>query len=84
MLKTASAAARGTFRKIRAESDVANNYISFIHRNFPREEKNQYLIADWTNVAEAFGLDTRGLSRDAIIALVRQQSDYMARLRELK
>jgi hypothetical protein len=84
MLKTASPEARDAFKKARADSDIAHQYISFIHRNFPKEEENQYIISNWKAVAKEYQLNTRGLSRETIIVMVRQQPDYMKKLRQLK
>jgi hypothetical protein len=84
MLKTASPEARDVFQKARADSETAHRYISFIHRNFPKEEENQYLTADWKAVAGESQISTNGLSRQEIIAIVRQQPDYMEMLRQLK
>jgi len=47
MLKTANADARAVFNQARLEDDVAHEYVSFIHRNFPNEEWNAYSTADW-------------------------------------
>lgn len=46
MLKTDNQHARNIFRDIRRRNAVADHYISFIHTNFPSEEKNQYTIAE--------------------------------------
>jgi hypothetical protein len=56
MLKTDNANARAVFRKQRADSDTAHEYISFIHRNFPGEEINQYTIDNWREVGSKAGL----------------------------
>jgi hypothetical protein len=84
MLKTTSREARRVFRRLRAESDIVHRYISFIHRNFPKEEENQYLVSDWRTVARKLGVETRALSRGEIIAEVRKHPDYMDTLRELQ
>lgn len=47
MLKTDNDKARTVFRSIRKTDDVVHQYISFIHKNFPAEEVNQYKKAEW-------------------------------------
>jgi hypothetical protein len=69
---------------LRKENDIVHRYVSFIHRNFPKEEENHYLVVDWKSVAEAIALETGGLAREEVIAAVRRHPDYMERLRKLK
>jgi hypothetical protein len=83
MLKTGSDTARREFRQIRAEDDVAHDYISFIHRNFPNEEVNQYLASEWKQVARNLGIDIRGLSVPQVIERVRAARNYQDALRNL-
>ena len=85
MLKTASAPAREAFRKIRAQEESAHNYISFIHRNYPDEEKNQYLADEWRRLAAKLGLAVAGLGKDELVALIRITAPqaYMSELRRL-
>lgn len=56
MLKTNSEDARREFRRVRRESDAAHDYISFIHRNMPEEEVNQYNKSEWAALAKRLGL----------------------------
>lgn len=60
MLKTDNESARKVFRKARAGNPAAHEYISFIHRNFPDEEINQYTIAEWRAAASHVGLIGKG------------------------
>jgi hypothetical protein len=83
MLKTGSESARREFRHIRAVDDIANEYISFIHRNFPTEESNQYLAVEWKQVAHNLGIDIKGLSVPQVIERVRSVSTYQEALRNL-
>jgi hypothetical protein len=83
MLKTSSGEARRELRRIRAEDDVAHDYISFIHRNFPDEERNQYLASEWQTVASRLNIVMGGLSKDALVELVRARSNYRDLLRAL-
>ena len=78
MLKTQNAEARRTFRELRTEDAVAYEYITFIHRNFPKEERNQYLVQEWVQLARHLGIkDISGLSKDQVIARVRAEyPDY--------
>lgn len=52
MLKSGNEQARNEFRKIRKSSDSAHDFISFIHRNLPDEEVNQYLKSEWISIAQ--------------------------------
>jgi hypothetical protein len=52
MLKTQNVEASKAFKKMRRESDVAHNYISFIHRHLPAEELNAYSTAEWGELYE--------------------------------
>lgn len=83
MLKTNSEPARQIFREIRANDSVAHDYISFIHRNFPDEEKNQYLAAEWKQAAQHIGISTAGLSVSEVIERVRATAQYQNALRNL-
>lgn len=83
MLKTNSDSARAIIRKIRAENDDAHRYISFIHRNYPNEEKNQYRQSEWAWLAKQLGLGTSGLSSDLIYSQIRAQPNYQDALRSL-
>ncbi len=56
MLKTDSATARRIFRECRATDETAHEYISFIHRNFPSEEINQYTADEWRRIGKHAGL----------------------------
>lgn len=83
MLKTDSNAARQEFRHIRAEDNIAHDYISFIHRNFPKEEVNQYLAAEWRQAANNLGIDIKKLHGPQVIERVRAEHSYQDALRNL-
>jgi hypothetical protein len=83
MLKTNSNEARRIFRAIRSLSDPAHEYISFIHRNFPTEERNQYLRSDWRTIASELGIQTTGLTTGEVIGKVREVDGYQALLRTI-
>lgn len=84
MLKTDSERARTIFRKVRKENDVAHEFISFIHRNFVNEEKNQYTFDEWKNIAKAAKIDTTGKSKMELIDQVKLLlPDYQDKLRNL-
>jgi hypothetical protein len=84
MLKTDSPEARKIFRRIRAEDAAAHDYISFLHRNYPREEESQYRREDWLVVARELGIDTQRLPLAEVISQVRStDKDYGKRLRSL-
>jgi hypothetical protein len=83
MLKTSSTDARNKFREIRKECETSHKYISFIHKNFPQEENNQYLAADWRKAALSIGLPIRGQSIDSVRKAVREKDNYLDILRAL-
>ncbi len=84
MLKTNSPPAREVFRQTRVGDDVAHEYISFIHRNFPAEETSQYRSV-WPSLAVEIGIDPSGLNLAQIVAAVRSQgSGYQEKLRDYK
>ena len=71
MLKTNSPLARAEFRRIRRENQTAHDYISFIHRNFPDEEANQYTADEWRSIAAQSGVATVGLNKERLLAVIR-------------
>lgn len=82
MIKTDSDSARQEFRRNRASYDDVHEYISFIHRNYPDEEVNQYLAEEWKILAENLGVQTGGLAKKEIINLIRERyPDYRDKLR---
>lgn len=83
MLRTSSEAARRELREIRATDEVAHEYISFIHRNFPKEETSQYLVSEWERAAQRLRINTTGLSRSEIIKRVRAVTNYQNVLRNI-
>lgn len=84
MLKTDSEQARQAFRKVRRESDIAHAYVSFIHRNFPNEELNQYTIHEWRALAEQLGLQPDTKAKDELAqAIQARDADYHEKLRLL-
>ena len=74
MLKTDDEDARATFRRLRKRDQVAHDFISFIHKNFPDEEANQYQADEWKQIALASGINKtslKGLNKEAVIQLIR-------------
>jgi hypothetical protein len=71
MIKTDSAKATKVFREIRQSDEIAHDYISFIHRNFPKEEKNRYSAKEWREIASALELSVDALNLDQIIEAIR-------------
>ena len=74
MLKTNSPEARRTFRHQRAANETAHEYISFIHRSFSDEEKNQYLRRDWVTLARRLSISATRCSKDELIEAIREAS----------
>jgi len=85
MIKTDSPPARQKFREFRAHDDDAHTYISFIHKNYPIEEENQYLQEEWITVAEFFGIQgAKKLKKKELIPLIRERyPNYQEQLRVL-
>lgn len=84
MLKTNSERARTELRQARADDAVAHAYISFIHRNFPAEEENQYLPNEWRELAGVLGIRDKGLSKADLVKRIRDTDpEYREKLREL-
>jgi hypothetical protein len=84
MLKCDSPKARKIFRQICRESDTAWSFASFIHRNLPKEEENQYLKSDWIKVAEKLGLRDISTKQNDLVEKVRATGDrYRTVLRSL-
>jgi hypothetical protein len=71
MLKTSSEESRAVFRKIRREDNTAHEYISFIHRNYPSEEENQFTKDEWLAVAQKLKIEAANLPKHELIAAIR-------------
>ena len=85
MLKTSTPGARREFGRIRSEDDVADRFITFIHRNYPDEETNQYLMEEWRDLAVKCDLNWKDLSKDALIERIRLSvDDYREHLRRIR
>lgn len=83
MIKTDNADARTIFRNIRKNNAVADHYISFIHRNFPDEEKNQFTIAELRTAATALGIDSSGCNKNNLYEIIRKVEGYQRVLRDI-
>lgn len=83
MLKTDNQHARNIFRDIRRRNVVADHYISFIHTNFPSEEKNQYTIAELREVASILGIEIRGGNKDVLYNAIRSVDGYQTVLKHI-
>lgn len=83
MIKTDNETARSVFRRIREENDVADHYISFIHKNFPSEEKNQYTVAELKKVATALGLENCSSNRNTLYQRITSIEGYQRALRDI-
>ena len=76
MIKTDNANARSIFRAIRQRNEIADHYISFIHRNFPNEEKNHYTTQELKEVAEHIGVDPTIRDKDRLYHAIRSVDGY--------
>lgn len=84
MLKTDNENARKIFRKARGENPIAHEYISFIHRNFPEEEINQYTIKEWRVLASHAGFDGKRKKAAEILEVLKATTpNYQELLRDL-
>ncbi len=82
MLKTDNKEARTVFRQIRKESKTADHYISFIHRNFPSEEKNQFTVSEFRKVAAHLGITNCPNGKDALYRAISSVDNYQCALKE--
>ncbi|MBQ4447993.1 MAG: hypothetical protein II897_06835 [Clostridia bacterium] len=82
MIKTDNESARSVFRQIRKENAVADHYISFIHKNFPKEEKNQYTTVELRRVAAQLGIINCANNKDALYQQVSSIDGYQDALRD--
>ncbi len=83
MLKTDNQNARNIFREIRRQNAIADHYISFIHTNFPSEEKNQYTVAELRTVASMLGIEIHGGNKDVLYNAIRSVEGYQAVLKRI-
>jgi len=84
MLKTNNTNSRNIFRRLRASNPIIDEYITFIHRNFPREEINHFSIDELRLAANKLGIDTNNLSKEAIHTNICKIENYMNLLKEYK
>lgn len=84
MLKCSSRAARTAFRSICKQNDTAWEFVSFIHRNLPDEEENQYSKEDWKKVAVGLSLKNLPADKSELVQRVRAEgTHYRPALRAL-
>ena len=76
MIKTNNENARSIFRNMRKSSPIADHYISFIHRNFPNEEKNHFTTDELKKVAISLNIDTNRKKKDQLYDEIRQFDNY--------
>ena len=83
MLKPSQPNAKQVFRKLRRQDTAANEFISFVHRNYPTEEMHHYLLGEWRSVAEELGISVKGKSKNTLCSEVRDYDNYIGLLRDL-
>ncbi len=71
MIKTSGVDSRTKFRTLRKRNLAIDDYITFIHRNYPTEEENQYTRREWDTIAVLYNLDTTSLSKKEVVSLIR-------------
>jgi hypothetical protein len=82
MIKTSGEESRLKLREIRKNSSIAHDYISFIHRNYPSEELNQYTKEEWFKIAKSYNDKIENsLSKNELFDLVKKENDYQERLK---
>ena len=82
MIKTDNESARAVFRSMRKENPIADHYISFIHKNFPNEEKNQFTTVELKKVAAHLGITNYPNNKDALYQLISSIDGYQDALRD--
>lgn len=85
MLKTSSDSAKREFKVGRFEDQTAHEFISFIHRNYPVEEANQYSGKEWGELAEEHQIENwKRLKKGDLVTTIRSNvPGYREILREL-
>ena len=83
MLKTDNENARNVLRNNRRQNPIADHYISFIHKNFPNEEKNQYTIDELRKVAIILGINSIGMSKETLYNAIRSIENYQSALKNI-
>ncbi len=84
MLKCSSTKARSVFRKICQQKETAWEFVSFIHRNLPDEEENQYSKEEWSKMALVLGLHDPPREKSELVQRVRAVgARYRAALRSV-
>lgn len=83
MLKTDNEEARRIFRDIRTQNPVADHYISFIHKNFPDEEKNQFTKSELQKAANTLGVKVSGKNKNELYNAIRSVDTYQTALKNL-
>lgn len=58
MLKTSKAEARQAMRNERSNDSVVDEFVDFIHRNFPKEELNHYTVKEWKALGKEFDINS--------------------------
>ena len=83
MLKTSSVEAKQAFRKIRRTDEVADNYINFIHRNYPTEEQHHYSAKEWRDIATKLAINDVNRRVPDLCREIRTRDGYTRLLRDL-
>ena len=82
MLKTNNPESRTKFRNLRRSNQIIDEYISFIHRAYPNEEKNQFTLYELRSIAAEIGIS--GVSeKEPLYHAIRSTNNYMNYLRKL-
>lgn len=85
MMKTSSSEAKEAFQSFRRTNTPQEEFISFIFRNFPDEERNHYTINQFRKVADKRGISTTGLSKEDLYRRLKndQPNECIEELRYL-
>lgn len=77
MLGASSDEAKEVYNYWRANNDVADSYITFIHNNFEEKEYRRYTTDEWKKAAKHMGIDVKSSDRKSyIVSKVRSQDNY--------
>lgn len=83
MIKTDNQNARTVFRTERRTNPIADHYISFIHRNYPNEEKNQYTAEELRRVVDYLHIEVASNNKDELYRRLSEYENYQQYLRDL-
>lgn len=83
MLGTSSDKAKETYDYWRANNQVVDKYITFIHSNFPQKEGQRYNTDEWKEVAKEMDIPIRSSdNKSDIVDKIKDSPNYQEVLKE--